>query len=295
MLPSAAASSFAPRVMSPRGSLANPPSSSASDAAPAAKPVRPLKKELQPKLPKPVGRFNPMTPPPPSSEFPSYEPRDFFRFELIHQSTKSNARVGRIHTPHGVIDTPGYVAVGTIGALKSVPHQELKAAGLQLMFSNTYHLMLQPGPETIASAGGLHKFIGRDAPIITDSGGAVQVDPGLTPLAFNSNTEMSLVAFKLCIQFKPSPLHSGGFQVFSLAPSTAQDGLEMKSRRPTKHKDEGGLLLKKNENGVMFASYRDGSRVVLTPESSIEVGRVQVDPGFTQLTLHVLSMLETEV
>ena len=71
-----------------------------------------------------------MTPPPPASEFPPYEPRDFFRYELIHQSKKSAARVGRVHTPHGVIETPGYVAVGTNGALKAVPHQELAAAGL---------------------------------------------------------------------------------------------------------------------------------------------------------------------
>ena len=116
-------------------------------------------------------RHRPLTPPPPASEFPAYEPRDFFRFELVHQSTKSAARVGRIHTPHGVIDTPGYVAVGTNAALKSVSHRELAAAGVDLMFANTYHLTLQPGPELVAAAGGLHSFIGRDGPIITDSGG----------------------------------------------------------------------------------------------------------------------------
>ena len=137
-------------------------------------------------LPPKDRRFKPLTPPPPASEFPPYEPRDFFRYELIHQSKKSAARVGRIHTPHGVIETPGYVAVGTNGALKAVPHQELAAAGVDLMFANTYHLMLQPGPDLVASAGGLHEFIGRDAPIITDS---------------------------------------GGFQVFSLARPNAEDGL----------------------------------------------------------------------
>ena len=175
--------------------------------------------------------IDPLTPPPPASEFPPYEPRDFFRYELIHQSKKSAARVGRIHTPHGVIETPGFVAVGTNGALKAVPHQELAAAGVDLMFANTYHLMLQPGPDLVASAGGLHEFIGRDAPIITDS---------------------------------------GGFQVFSLARPNAEDGLEMKSRRATKQKGEDGLLIRSNEHGVMFRSYRDGSSVVLTPESSVE-------------------------
>ena len=175
--------------------------------------------------------IDPLTPPPPAREFPPYEPRDFFRYELIHQSKKSAARVGRIYTPHGVIETPGYVAVGTNGALKAVPHQELAAAGLDLMFANTYHLMLQPGPDLVASAGGLHEFIGRDAPIITDS---------------------------------------GGFQVFSLARPNAEDGLEMKSRRATKQKGGDGLLIRTNEHGVLFRSYRDGSSVVLTPESSVE-------------------------
>ena len=175
--------------------------------------------------------IDPLTPPPPAGEFPPYEPRDFFRYELIHQSKKSAARVGRIYTPHGVIETPGYVAVGTNGALKAVPHQELAAAGLDLMFANTYHLMLQPGPDLVASAGGLHEFIGRDAPIITDS---------------------------------------GGFQVFSLARPNAEDGLEMKSRRATKQKGGDGLLIRTNEHGVLFRSYRDGSSVVLTPESSVE-------------------------
>ena len=204
-----------------RAASSPPESPSRDKAAPAENRTLPPKDR----------RFKPLTPPPPASEFPPYEPRDFFRYELIHQSKKSAARVGRIHTPHGVIETPGYVAVGTNGALKAVPHQELAAAGVDLMFANTYHLMLQPGPDLVASAGGLHEFIGRDAPIITDS---------------------------------------GGFQVFSLARPNAEDGLEMKSRRATKQKGGDGLLIRTNEHGVLFRSYRDGSSVVLTPESSVE-------------------------
>ena len=201
----------------------SPPESTSTDD--------PVENLLPITLPPKDRRFKPLTPPPPASDFPPYEPRDFFRYELIHQSKKSAARVGRIHTPHGVIETPGFVAVGTNGALKAVPHQELAAAGVDLMFANTYHLMLQPGPDLVASAGGLHEFIGRDAPIITDS---------------------------------------GGFQVFSLARPNAEDGLEMKSRRATKQKGEDGLLIRSNEHGVLFRSYRDGSSVVLTPESSVE-------------------------
>jgi len=94
-----------------------------------------------------------------------------FRFEVIHRSSKSRARVGRIHTPHGVIDTPNFVAVGTNGTLKGLDNRMVDSIGLQLMFCNTYHLVLQPGCEVVRKAGGLHKFIGRQMPIITDSGG----------------------------------------------------------------------------------------------------------------------------
>ena len=117
---------------------------------------------------------DPFTPPPGPETFPPYATKDFFRYELIHQSTRSNARVGRIHTPHGVIDTPGFVPVATAAALKAVDVREMdEAAGQQLMFCNTYHLLLQPGPEVVAAAGGLHRFMGRDLnrPLITDSGG----------------------------------------------------------------------------------------------------------------------------
>ncbi|EKE07980.1 MAG: hypothetical protein ACD_17C00413G0002 [uncultured bacterium] len=94
-----------------------------------------------------------------------------FQFELIYQSRRSRARVGRIHTPHGIIDTPNFVAVGTNGTLKALDNRAVDSIGLQLMFCNTYHLLLQPGPEIVKRAGGLHKFINRQMPIITDSGG----------------------------------------------------------------------------------------------------------------------------
>lgn len=94
-----------------------------------------------------------------------------FKFEIIYKSKKSNARIGRIHTPHGIIDTPNFVAVGTNGTLKMLSNAEINELDLQLMFCNTYHLLLQPGPQTIEAAGGLHTFINRKGPIITDSGG----------------------------------------------------------------------------------------------------------------------------
>ena len=93
-----------------------------------------------------------------------------FKFEILHQSKKSKARVGRIHTPHGIIDTPSFVGVGTNGTIKAIDNK-IANSMLQLMFCNTYHLLLQPGPKIIKKAGGIHKFINRDLPIITDSGG----------------------------------------------------------------------------------------------------------------------------
>jgi len=95
----------------------------------------------------------------------------YFWFELIYQSRKSRARVGRIHTPHGIIDTPNFVPVGTNATLKAMDSVTADNLGVQLMFCNTYHLMLQPGTSLVQKAGGLHSFMGRTQPIITDSGG----------------------------------------------------------------------------------------------------------------------------
>src|SRR5271169_6021215 len=94
-----------------------------------------------------------------------------FRFEILHTSKKSRARVGKIHTPHGTIDTPNFVGVGTNGTLKALDNQSVHQIGLQLMFCNTYHLLLQPGTHVVKHAGGLHRYINRSMPIITDSGG----------------------------------------------------------------------------------------------------------------------------
>ncbi|MDF2577948.1 MAG: tgt [Chlamydiales bacterium] len=94
-----------------------------------------------------------------------------FRFEIIYKSKRSAARVGRIHTPHGIIDTPNFVPVGTHATLKAIDSCMVNQLDVQLMFCNTYHLLLHPGPEVIENAGGLHRFMNRNQPIITDSGG----------------------------------------------------------------------------------------------------------------------------
>ena len=149
------------------------------------------------------------------------------KFEILHRSKKSRARVGRIFTENGVIDTPNFVAVGTNGTIKSLDAKMVDEIGLQLMFCNTYHLLLQPGPEVVEKAGGLHKFMNRKMPIITDS---------------------------------------GGFQVFSLAYGSVASELKGNGAK----KGMGNSVVKIKEEGVTFRSYRDGRKILLTPETSVD-------------------------
>ncbi len=135
-------------------------------------------------------------------------------FERIYQSKKSRARVGKIHTPHGIIDTPNFVAVGTNGTLKAIDSHLVDEIGIQLMFCNTYHLMVQPGVDIVKKAGGLHTFIKRKGPIITDS---------------------------------------GGFQVFSLAYGTVHDELKSRGTKKTEGSviktSEEGVLFRSYRDG----------------------------------------------
>jgi queuine tRNA-ribosyltransferase len=83
----------------------------------------------------------------------------------------SAARLGRIHTRHGSFDTPAFMPVGTAGSIKGLLPQTVEALGAQIILANTYHLMLRPGEDVVAELGGLHRFMGWDGPILTDSGG----------------------------------------------------------------------------------------------------------------------------
>ena len=93
------------------------------------------------------------------------------RYELIKECKDTKARVGRLHTPHGIIDTPVFMPVGTQATVKTMTPEELKTIGAEIILSNTYHLYLRPGHELVKGAGGLHKFMNWDRPILTDSGG----------------------------------------------------------------------------------------------------------------------------
>jgi queuine tRNA-ribosyltransferase len=92
-----------------------------------------------------------------------------FRFELL--ATDGRARLGRMLTTHGTVDTPAFMPVATQGSVKSLAPSDLRAAGAQIVLANTYHLMLRPGHELVRELGGLHRFMGWNGPILTDSGG----------------------------------------------------------------------------------------------------------------------------
>ena len=156
------------------------------------------------------------------------------KFKIIQKDKKSKARAGIISTPHGEIETPIFVPVGTQASVKAVSPRDLWEIGSQVVLANTYHLHLRPGEELIKKFGGLAKFMSWNGPTMTDS---------------------------------------GGFQVFSLGVGKEGGGVkflkdEPKTRDP---EDFHPRLNKISEEGVTFQSHIDGSSHKLTPESSIEI------------------------
>ena len=92
-------------------------------------------------------------------------------FEVLKEDVRTEARLGRLHTAHGAVETPVFMDVGTLGTVKALEPRDLVESRSQVVLGNTYHLMLRPGRDVIAAAGGLHRFMGWDGPILTDSGG----------------------------------------------------------------------------------------------------------------------------
>ncbi|MBW4433288.1 MAG: tRNA guanosine(34) transglycosylase Tgt [Pelatocladus maniniholoensis HA4357-MV3] len=94
-----------------------------------------------------------------------------FSFQCLAQCSQSKARAGVFYTPHGVVETPRFMPVGTLATVKTLTPAQLKETGAQMVLSNTYHLHLQPGEAIVSGGGGLHKFMGWNGPMLTDSGG----------------------------------------------------------------------------------------------------------------------------
>ncbi|HVY12471.1 MAG TPA: tRNA guanosine(34) transglycosylase Tgt, partial [Alphaproteobacteria bacterium] len=94
-----------------------------------------------------------------------------FSFTVTYNDAASGARLGRLQTPHGAIDTPNFIFCGTKAAIKGASMDTMRRAGTDIILSNTYHLMLQPGAQTVKKLGGLHAMTGWNGPMLTDSGG----------------------------------------------------------------------------------------------------------------------------
>jgi queuine tRNA-ribosyltransferase len=166
-------------------------------------------------------------------------------FEILKKQPGTLGRAGLIHTPHGDIETPVFVVVGTKGTVKSLKPEDLKEyVGNQVSLANTYHLFLQPGTDVIKKAGGLHKFANWDMPTITDSGG--------------------FQVFSLGAAF--------GKGVTKFAKGEVSDAVDL---RPNVYSKElahsQGKLCVIDEEGVTFTSHIDGSMHRFTAERSIEI------------------------
>ena len=162
-------------------------------------------------------------------------------FEFRRPEGVPGARLGRLTTPHGAIDTPAFVVVGTQATVKSLQPDEVVALGAQVVLCNTYHLYLRPGANLVAELGGLHRFMGWGGPMFTDSGG-YQV--------FSLGSGME---------------HGIGKQV-GMFPDEDERGRRQQARAAP-----GKSLSKVDDDGVTFRSHIDGSTHRLTPEASIEI------------------------
>jgi queuine tRNA-ribosyltransferase/7-cyano-7-deazaguanine tRNA-ribosyltransferase len=165
-----------------------------------------------------------------------------FSFDILQE--KEHTRLGKLTTPHGIIETPSFVAVGTQATLKALTPEQALETNTQVIFANTYHLYLRPGQEVVAKHGGVHKFMNWPRPVMTDSGG-FQV--------FSLGASLEHGVGKIANIF---PGEEGGV----LNKTTARVG-------------NGESLVKVDEEGVTFRSHIDGSKHVFNAEKSMAIQR----------------------
>ncbi len=161
------------------------------------------------------------------------------KFKIHSELSNGLGRVGTIVTPHGEIQTPAFVAVGTKGTVKALTPEQVAGVGVQVIIANTYHLYLEPGDEEIKKLGGLHKVMNWNGPLMTDS---------------------------------------GGFQVFSLGAAYGKKGIGKILHKKEElllpeisDEEELPKIAQIDPNGVMFRSHSDGSAHYFTPEKSIDI------------------------
>ncbi len=167
-------------------------------------------------------------------------------FKILKKSKQSKARRGKIYTAHGAINTPCFMPIATRGAVKNLAPCELESLGAEIILGNTYHLFLRPGEKLVKKAGGLHKFINWNRPILTDSGGFQVFSLGQKAYSLSlrgaerrSNPELSAIK-----------------RGIATLPSVARNDISKAS------------LVKISEKGVEFRSPIDGAKHFLTPEKS---------------------------
>lgn len=130
-------------------------------------------------------------------------------FEVQTKDPKTRARLGILHTAHGRVETPTFCPIGTKASVKVVTSEELKFWGAELILANTYHLWLRPGDTLIRKAGGLHKFMGWDGPILTDSGGFQIFSLGEKSQQRNLNSDKEKMPFQVKVTDKGVSFRAG--------------------------------------------------------------------------------------
>jgi queuine tRNA-ribosyltransferase len=166
-----------------------------------------------------------------------------FHFNITKKLDGTLARVGEIHTPHGIVNTPSFVVVGTKATVKALTPEMVADLGAQVVLANTYHLYLEPGDDIVAKHGGFPRMMHWDGPTMTDSGG-FQV--------FSLGAAMGKGVTKVATQE----------QIENFIPEVSDLNAEMEGL---------GKLAKIDEDGVTFKSYKDGSEHRFTPERSMEI------------------------
>lgn len=172
-------------------------------------------------------------------------------FTIVKKLDGTLARTGIIETPHGIIETPAFIVGGTKATVKTLTPEQVLQLGGQSVLANTYHLMLRPGADVIAAAGGIHKFMHWERPIFTDS---------------------------------------GGFQVFSLG-MAYKKGIDITSHSKkgdaSQAVSSSSQLAKVTDEGVFFKSHLDGSKLYMNPEISMELQHkiaADIHMSFDELT-----------
>ncbi|PKL72346.1 tRNA guanosine(34) transglycosylase Tgt [Candidatus Kuenenbacteria bacterium HGW-Kuenenbacteria-1] len=178
------------------------------------------------------------------------------KFQLIKKSKKSKARLSLFKTSHGDIEGPFFMPIATRGAIKNLTPDEMKSLKNQIILSNTYYLMLRPGMKVIKKAGGLHKFMNWNGPILTDSGGY---------------QAYSLGSLKFKVQSSKLQIENNKFQSKSPSEVLQMGQGIFKERNPLNIPLQRDLSVKFSEQGVEFYSEVDGEKIFLSPEKAVEI------------------------